>query len=180
MKDPALIKELINENVTLADVMMDYGVKFLYSPKYADEVQFHCAFHGKDTKPSARLYNTTNSCYCWVCRKSWDVVSFIMEKESLAYSKALQFIISKYRIDTSSIPDQLTLKFNPVTVSENEIQIKLLKKQVLSLKGKLSLDKYRAIIAAYYMTLVAKEHGADISESTHKIGEKISCLKSSI
>jgi hypothetical protein len=105
MKNPVKLKELILSKVDLADVMQHYDVKFAYNPKFADEAQFSCPFHGKDNKPSARYYRSTQTCYCWVCRKKRDVVSFIKDKKSLSFKGAMAYLIDWYKIDTSSISD---------------------------------------------------------------------------
>jgi hypothetical protein len=176
MKDPIKLKELIIQQVKLADVMVAYGVHFLYNPKVADEVQLKCPFHGKDNKPSARLYNATNTCYCWVCRKAWDVVSFTMEKEGLPFSEALKFLINKHGVDTSSIPEDLVLKQEAPVISDIEVKMKFLHTNILALRGKVPLEKYRALCMGYIMASHARFQGVDITESQNKIEEKLTTL----
>ena len=173
MKDPIKLKELVMDQVSLAEVMVSYHVHFLYNPKAADEVQFRCPFHGKDNKPSARLYNTTKSCYCWVCRKAWDVVSFTMEKESLSFSEAIKFLINRHKVDTSSILDEPNIKFTQPKVSDVEVKMKFLHTNILALRGQVPLDKYKALCMGYMMTNYAKSQGVDIAESQNKLEEKI-------
>jgi hypothetical protein len=180
MKDPIKLKELIIEQVNLADVMVSYHVHFLYNPKAADEAQFKCPFHGKDNKPSARLYNATKTCYCWVCRKAWDVVSFIMEKEHLSFSEALKFIVNKYEVDTSSIPDNLVLKFTAPEISDIEVKMKFLHTNILSLRGKVPLEKYQALCMGFMMAERAKSQGMDISESQNKIEDKLNIISKEV
>lgn len=119
MKDLTKIRDLILEHLDLTQIMIDYGVEFIYNPLYMDEVQLRCPFHGKDNKPSARLYKATNTCYCWVCQKRWNGIDFIKEKEGFSYSAAINYILKKFNIDISSIPDMPEKVDNPKLI-ENE------------------------------------------------------------
>lgn len=66
----------IHMHVTAHDVLRRNGIDLRYSDK---EEQFSCPFHGKDTKPSARVYPETarshSHVWCFVCQQSWDVLS---------------------------------------------------------------------------------------------------------
>lgn len=178
MKDPVKLKELVLEKLTLADIMLSYKVGFAFDPHLVDEVQFKCPIHGKDSKPSARLYNTTNTCYCWVCRKSWDVVSFVMDMEKMSFRHTLQYLIKKFNIDTSSILETPELSLPVHSYSEEEVQLQFIKRNLISLRKKIPIEKYSALCAAFFMTKFAISKGADALESLNKIQEKILCLKS--
>jgi len=174
LKSLEKIKELVLQKLDLTKVMMGYGVEFIYNPLAAQEVQFKCPFHGKDNKPSARLYRETGTCWCWVCHKKWDVVDFIKDKEGLGYRSALLFIVDRYRIDISSIPDTPTLEFvKPKEVSDNKISLISLKNRILELKGRLALDKYKALVSAWYMVSFAYSKGLDVAESIIKLESKL-------
>jgi hypothetical protein len=178
VKDPQKLKELIVEKLSLADIMIKYGVQFAYNPHLTSEVQFKCPIHGKDTKPSARLYNNTKTCYCWVCRKAWDVVSFTKEMEKFSFGETLNYLINVYKIDTSSIPDAptLDLAINP-PCPEESVLIRQIRSNILSFRKKIPLEKYRALCWAFIITNYSKSRGMDIIESLNKLQEKISCLK---
>jgi hypothetical protein len=177
VKDPIKVKDLIIEQLSLAEVMVSYNVAFAYDPRLASEVQFRCPFHGKDNKPSARLYNNTKSCFCWVCRKAWDVVSFIMEKEKMSFREALNYIVGRYKIDISSIPDIPTMELKKIKYSEKNVVLKNLRSHVIELKRKIPFEKYRALCAAYFMAKTSKE--TDIFTNTKMIEEKILWLRQS-
>lgn len=179
MKDPAKLKDLIVENLELPLVMQSYGVDFAYDPTLADEVQFRCPFHGKDNKPSARLYNTTKSCYCWVCKKSWDVVTFIQERERLPFIPALKYIVDRYKVDTSSIPDEPDITFKKPKTSEISVEMKFILSSILSLRKKIPFEKYNALCGVYLMLDYSSSRGLDITESITKIKDKIACLNKS-
>jgi len=113
LKDFVKIRDLILEHLDMTQIMIDYGVDFIYNPLHMDEVQLRCPFHGKDNKPSARLYKATNTCYCWVCQKRWNGIDFIKEKEGFSYGAAINYILKKFNIDISSIPDMPEKEDNP-------------------------------------------------------------------
>jgi len=63
MKSIDDVKAEINKYVKLGNILRETGV----IRTDMDEEQFSCPFHGKDTKPSARYYKSTDSCYCFTC-----------------------------------------------------------------------------------------------------------------
>lgn len=178
MKNPEKLKELILEKLDFADVMLEYGVKFIYDPRIADEVQFRCPFHGRDNKPSARYYRYTQSSFCWVCKKRWDVISFIRDKEKLSFERALSYIINKYKIDDSGIPEDLESIFvKPKSDNQIHLREKILlhnlKKNIKDLKGKIGFDKYNALCWSWNIISFTYSNKLDISESLKKLEEKI-------
>ena len=185
MKDPTKLKELILEKVDLASVMTGYGIQFTFNPAYADEVQYRCQFHGKgDNKPSARFYRQTKSCYCWVCRKRWNVIEFIKDKEVLNYYQALKYIASKYKLDLSSIPDDPEFVENKKELpSETILQLACMHKALLRMRGKLDFERYN-VLCAYFLSTSYRDHEhEDVRESLSKLEEKLlkaekSCLVS--
>lgn len=173
MKDPNLLKEHIINTLDLGRVLLDYNVKFTYDPLQVDEVQFQCPFHGEDRKPSARLYRSTKSCYCWFCKKRWDTISFIMEKERLKFIDALKFIISKYKLDVSSIPDEPDIRIKKPSVSLQEVELKRIEDNIRDLRKKTNFEKYRALVSAWYMISYHANKGMDVIESLKKLDTKM-------
>ena len=177
MKSPDKIKDFILEHVDLAEVMLEYDVSFVFHPGNADEVQYRCPFHGKDNKPSARYYRHTQTCYCWYCKKSWNVIEFIKEKEVLNYYQALKYIPTKYKLDLSSIPDEPEFveekkeKEKVPVLSETDIRMTCVHKALLRMRGKLVFDKY-IILCVYFLSLAYRAAG-DIQDSLSKLEEKI-------
>ena len=178
MKDPLKLKELIIEKVPLVNVMIDYGVEFQYNPTAVSEVQLKCPFHGRDTKPSARLYNTTSSFFCWVCRKSWNVVSFIMDRESLSFKQALSYLANRYKVDLSVIPDTPTieLKVNNADNESTGVLFKKVHKNILEIRKKIPFEKYRVLCAVYCNARYQDYCGENVFETLKKIEDKIICL----
>jgi hypothetical protein len=179
MKSLKKLKELILEKIDLTSVMLQYKVPFIYDPRQVSEVQYRCPFHGDDNKPSARLYKNTKSTYCWVCHKSWDVVGFIQEKEELSFKGTLNFIIDRYRVDTSSIPDApefeerkpLDISMPDFQYGEPEIDPRIR----LDLRGVIGVEKYAPLSVAYLMVLrewiIGKEVSVPLKAFENKITE---------
>lgn len=179
MKDPNQLKSLVLEKVDLAELLLGYGVRFTYDPRGVEEVQFQCPFHGVDKKPSARLYRSTQTCYCWFCGKRWDVISFIMDREKLHFLEALKFLIKKFNIDISGIPDEPEIvRTEKPSISEQDVELKRTEMNIRLLKGKIEFTKYRALVSAWYMISWQASRGLDVIETLHKLGAKIKGLSS--
>jgi hypothetical protein len=177
MKDPFKLKDLIMKNLDMAKVMVDYKVRFSFNPMKVNEAQFKCPFHGKDNKPSARFYRDTQTCWCWVCQKSWDVVSFIMDKEQLYFKQAINFLIEKYKIDTSSISEDP--EFAPPAakqVSETDVEMLCLQRKIRDLRGKIPFERYKNICAALYMIKYNQCLGKNILDSIKKLDTKLNTV----
>lgn len=178
MKNPNKLKELILEEVDLSQVLLDYGVDFVYNPKLVDEAQFKCPFHGKDNKPSARYYRETQSMFCWVCHKSWNVIGFIMDIEQLYYKGALLYIVNRYQLDISLIPDELELiSEKKSTASVVLVRVINAEKKIKRFRGKISFKRYNALITAYYIIMYKSSKGGDISEDIQKLNIKLDTIQ---
>ncbi len=182
MKNPEKLRELILKEVDMATVLLDYGVDFVYNPRLADEVQLRCPFHGQDNKPSARFYKATQSMFCWVCYKRWDVIQFVMEREQIYYTRALLFLIDKYKLDTSSISDEPQLKAprlnnGTVTMSESSVETKLIRKKIRDCKGKIVFEKYRALCCAFYMIMFKMSQEGEVLTDIKKLESKLKTIQ---
>lgn len=180
MKNPFKVKEVILKTLDMAYVMEDYHVQFAFNPHAIDEVQFKCPFHGKDNKPSARFYKSTQSAYCWVCMKRWDIIDFIMERENVSFIRALQFLINKYKIDVSGIPDEPEFKTNGHAVSDTGYRLISVKNKIRELRGSLPLEKYKFLCAAYYMITFSLFQEKEISAGLEKIENKLNSIRSQL
>lgn len=47
-----------------------------------------CPFHA-DKDPSMQFYRHDNHVHCFSCNKSWDTISFVMEKEGISFVQAV-------------------------------------------------------------------------------------------
>ncbi len=184
MKDITKLKELILEKVDLGRVMQDYHVDFVYSPEHADKVQFRCPFHGKDNKPSARYYRETQSAFCWVCRKRFDVIGFIMEEVGVSFGGALRHLIEKYKIDISSIPDGPNIKYKtPI----KKVNIPRIERLMVNIKGNLNglkyqvpFEKYNILCAVYDVIMFKTSKNIDMIKNAEKLESKIYTLRENL
>ena len=86
----------IKEQVGIYAVLADYHVEFYGG---GTPEQIHCPFHYPDTNRSCRVYPDTDSLYCFVCDKTWDVVEFVKDKEELSFGAAVAFVKSRYGVE---------------------------------------------------------------------------------
>lgn len=163
----------------MSDLLKDYGVEFMYSPDKAEEVQYRCPIHGRDNKPSARFYRSTQTCYCWFCQKKWDAISFVRDKENLSYTHAMMFLVHKYKIDTSVIPDTLDIEEpkKEIDPEESKIQeniaLSSIRGKIKEFRGKISLEKYKILCRAYFMILYEKSKGNNVLNNLKKFELKL-------
>lgn len=80
--------ERVKKECDLGELLQDYG--YAVVPDRHREQQFACDLHGVDNKPSARLYGHNNTTYCWVCQKTRDPISYVMEKELVNFREAVE------------------------------------------------------------------------------------------
>ena len=70
--------ESIHANVTVYDVLQHFGVVLKQKGNNREE-QISCPFHGKDAKPSARVFPSgrtgRSSVWCYVCQEHWDTIA---------------------------------------------------------------------------------------------------------
>lgn len=75
-------KENVLSSVSAHDVLRHFGIH-LKSSDAAREEQISCPFHGKDEKPSARVFpsgpRSNSGVWCWTCQKRWDVIGLWKE-----------------------------------------------------------------------------------------------------
>ena len=108
--------ERIKEEGDLGQLLQDYG--YAVVPDRHREQQFACDLHGVDNKPSARLYGHNNTTYCWVCQKTRDPISYVMEKELVNFREAVEQLEKKLNLPPLPWSDE---KNEPANVA-NEIE----------------------------------------------------------
>lgn len=85
----------IREHIPMERLLSDYG----YDVRELErEQQFKCDLHGdgSDNAPSARVYPTTQTWYCFACGQARNVISTVMEKEGVEYAQACRLLEAKY------------------------------------------------------------------------------------
>lgn len=153
MKDLDSLRNLIKEYVSLGDLLKQDGL----ISNLLDEEQFSCKFHGIDRKKSARYYRSTDKCYCWVCKRSLDVISYIQQKEELTFNEAIKFIIHEYNIDISNLPEvteeniKKVREIIKVKVDNKKLTIEKLKQAILSVRDEIEYSTYLKLVYSYLL-----------------------------
>jgi hypothetical protein len=104
-----LRKRAIHERVSAHDVLQRHGVSFRHTTER--EEQFSCPFHGKDEKPSARVYPTTpqspSHVWCFVCQGRWDVIALWKKYsgEEKSFHRILTEIEMAYGLTPPPVPE---------------------------------------------------------------------------
>jgi len=154
MKDIVAVKGIIGNNISLGEILhVDMGI-----PLGAGEMQLSCPFHGTDAKKSSRYYKETDTMYCWVCKKSWDIYSYISQREVISFSSSVDFLIKKYNIDISKAPELFSGEassslFNRTRpeLDGKALAIAKIKTYLVKLKGKIDPDKYARLVFAFML-----------------------------
>lgn len=117
-------KRTINERVTAHDILRAQGVKLSYSGDR--EEQFSCPFHGRDTKPSARVFPGTpqspSHAWCYVCRERWDVINLWAKYHGTeGFHRTLTDIERHYNIETPPVPEG-PLEYDPGDAKKEQFE----------------------------------------------------------
>lgn len=95
--------ETIHRTVSASDVLRRNGVRLQYGDR---REQFSCPFHGRDNKPSARIYpevpGKPSHVWCFVCQERWDAIAlwrkFEGHEKDVSFGRVLREIERAYGI----------------------------------------------------------------------------------
>jgi len=153
MKDLEALKARIAEYVTLGDLLESDG-KITGS---LSEEQYSCTFHGEDRKKSARYYRETDSCYCWTCKRRWDIYSYLQQKEAMTFFQVLDYLVKTYAIKTKDLPDAVEeaqkkrVEAPRVKISNSKLAVETLSAAILKLRGEIPDERYEKIVFAFML-----------------------------
>jgi len=118
----------IRQSITAHDVLARNGIRLKYGGR---EEQISCPFHGRDTKPSARVYEASarspSHVWCFVCQEHWDVISLWKKfdgRDDLKFAAVLRDIEAAYNIVPPPMPDGASdreLEPDPLTVEVTQM-----------------------------------------------------------
>lgn len=151
-----------------------------------DITQLHCPFHGNDQHASARIYET-NTMYCWVCSKMWDVISFVQDFKSVDFSKACSILEEMYNLEKTdkgiaytgeSFNDYLR-KNQPIKERDFEKEFERISNLLVKNRGAYSLQEYVKYFYFFdnlYVNYKANRHSDDhdLSNSLENLFKEIS------
>jgi hypothetical protein len=115
--------QAVKQNVSAHDVLRHFGTSLKFGGS-AHEEQFSCPFHGKDRKPSARVYpdgpRSSSHVWCFTCQKNWDV--FGLWREFAGHGEEVRFsqIIFELEKAFGVIPPEAPEMVNPQDTGPTE------------------------------------------------------------
>jgi hypothetical protein len=97
-----------------------------------------------------------------------------MDSETMEYRQAIPFIVKKYNVDLSDIPDEPEIhKPRSPEVSDNQVDMIRIRSTLRSHRGVLPFDKYVALSTAFFMLKFKQTKGLDVTESINKLQTKL-------
>ena len=100
-----------------------------------------------------------------------------MEKEGIWFNSAVNFLINRYRVDISSVPESIELRMPKIQkISEESVLMMVLSNSIIESRKKIPLEKYRVIVSYFYNLLYKKSLGKDISAGVQRLKEKVEKL----
>lgn len=144
----------VKDKVTIVQVLKDYKLyPFTYE---VEDFQMRCPFHGngKETHPSSHVYapsddNPYQKFICFTCGKNFDVIAFVQEKEGIEdFTNVLQLLERRYNLpkiayNASEVQKDIFKPYEPEKFKmEPRDMFRILEKQIISLKNKMTVDKY--------------------------------------
>ncbi len=184
-------KETIISRVSAHDVLRRNGVRLKQGGDDREE-QFSCPFHGKDHKPSARVYPETvrgpSHVWCFVCQKRWDVIG-LWRKYSGEDTRFTQILSEIERTFGIIPPDRPPRDTGPIDEADDEALLsvyqrfeaceKRLKQEQVAFDMKTHLMLGSILDQLYYQVeerKVSTEKATEVLQKViDKIGEKVRC-----
>jgi len=133
--------------------------------------QVHCPFHSGDLHASARIYET-NTMYCWVCSRVWDVISFVSDIKGISFAEACTILEEMYGIEKTdksiayheeSFNDFLKSK-EPIKEKDFDRNFEKISSLLIKNRESFSLDeysKYFYFFDSLYVAYKANDHSND-------------------
>lgn len=89
----------IRAEIDITKVLSDFGYE-VREDGGDREQQFCCDLHGdgRDNKPSARAYPSSNSWYCFACGRTRDAIQTTREKEGVDFWTAIKTLETRYHL----------------------------------------------------------------------------------
>lgn len=86
------------ETVKTGNNIIDVARSYLTLKQKGQDFWACCPFHHEKT-PSFKISNTHQSYYCFGCKASGNVISFIMQMENLSYREALEYLAKRIHLE---------------------------------------------------------------------------------
>jgi hypothetical protein len=91
----------IRAEISMADVLQGLGYR-IRTDAGDREQSFSCDLHGdgRDSRPSAIYYPSSNSAHCFACGRTRDAITWIKEKEGRSFWEVVKLLESRYNLPT--------------------------------------------------------------------------------
>lgn len=180
-KELKAVKEEIKKHVTLKDLLIESGKIRGILP----EEQFSCTFHGADLQKSARYYEETDTCHCFTCHKSWDIYSYLQQRDNLNFKQTLTYLLKTYRIDISKLPDAISTNTNLRKQNKQKFDNKKLflfkvKDMISSFEGRIPAEKYTRLVYAYMVIKYSFKEEDEFLENALKLKRAVEKINKEI
>lgn len=118
----------VKQNISAHDILRRFGSTLKFSGSDHEE-QFSCPFHGKDNKPSARVYpdgpRSPSHVWCFTCQKNWDIFglwrNFMGHGEDVKFGTIIFELERAYGIVPPEAPDQMSSVDTGPTEAEQDL-----------------------------------------------------------
>jgi len=135
----------IRDIISIYDVLSDFGYRV--DPTSKDrEQQFSCDLHGdgKDSKPSSRVYPSSNSYYCWACGRTRDSISLVREKLGLNWIEAVKYLEKEYSLPKVPWEQEESVENNEESINQDvEDLVKRIERKLLLMTQEKEIEAQR-------------------------------------
>lgn len=143
----------IKKHVSLLRVLKDHNL-LPHSEMFVDEFQMSCPFHGKDERPSARIYDEGKTFHCFGCQRHFDVIDFYAEVSGIdSYpfgekkKNVYRAIEQRYNVPKLAETVRAEIEFaKEKKVASIEDRARIVEKKILEKKKVLGLDKFSKML----------------------------------
>lgn len=90
-----MLKDDILNLITIRDITNRYGIKITNN-------MCKCPFGHNDSSPSMKIYDKTNSFYCFACHSTGDAIKFVQLLYGLNFQQAMEKINDDFQLGLST------------------------------------------------------------------------------
>lgn len=96
---------LLKSRIDIVDVVIaDLGQP---NKEAGSDILYNCVFHSENT-PSLGIHKTMQFWHCFGCKKSGDVVTWVMEYKNISVEEAIRTLAEQYKVDITEFERPLT------------------------------------------------------------------------
>lgn len=108
--DKIYSQELIEELIQSINIV-DFISQYIELEQKSNVYMGICPFH-EDTDASFVVYSNTHSYYCFGCKKTGNIIQFIMDYKKIKFTQAVKYLIDYTKFDIKNVKKEPeTLKF---------------------------------------------------------------------